>query len=155
MQPFKIRVDGLKEAVSKFNRLPFLVKTALRLAMLNSVRDVQHEARNTHQFISRTGALEQSVETAVDYNNIKGYILLNNDRASYAPYVHNGAHYKGDIYPLNKKALRFKIDGHWVFAKRVHPKNRKGDPFLFKAAIAEDSKIQENFRMATAMALRK
>jgi len=33
------------------------------------------------------------------------------------------------IYPKTAKALRFEIDGHIIFAKHVHPKGQKANPY--------------------------
>lgn len=51
----------------------------------------------------------------------------------YAMAVHQGVKNPVVIVPVRRKALRFKVDGRWVYARRVTLPPRRGRPFMLRA----------------------
>ena len=114
--------------------------------------------KNLQQAATRTvnALAETAVETAQNtdrFNNVKkqstyfipnGMSAIVGDDRSYAEYLEFGNNAGGPyIYPRNAKALRFKINGEIVFAKRV----RSHGPYLFitNGRNYAETKIQEYF----------
>ena len=128
-----------------------------RLAMKTATVIVQKQARAKHKFRSISGAAEASIETEVTQTNegTIGIVEVNprkDKKAMHAIYQHEGTGLYGfrhkyiEIYPKNKKALRWVGPGGFVFAKSVL-KNPgvKGDPFLYAALTDKTNQIHQVF----------
>ena len=72
----------------------------------------------------RTGTLRQSIEVKVSHDKV--VIGPNTD---YAAYVEFGTK-PHTIYPKNKKALVFVVNGNKVFAKKVNHPGTKAQPYV-------------------------
>ena len=59
-----------------------------------------------------------------------GYVGEVENTARYAAIVHNG---RGPVFPRRAKALRFRVRGRLVFAKRVGP--ARAQPWLRNAMV--------------------
>ena len=82
---------------------------------------------------SRTGVLEKSlgggpIPIGGDDYEIKSDASI----APYSPFVHWGTR-PHDIYPKNRKALRWVAGNAFVFAKFIRHPGYKGDPFMLTA----------------------
>lgn len=123
----------------------------LKRAVKASTILVQEEARDNHNYISRTGALEKSTDIRFKDNGLVGEIFLNTKTAKYAPFVHEGS-VPHIIKPKNKQALRWVNNGAFVFAKSVRHPGYKGDAFLYRALESKTDVISDIFVKYTANA---
>ena len=126
----------------------------LRQAIKASTIEVQDEAQTHHRFISRTGQLERSID--VRFNENSGIVYIDSQSAPHGPFVHEGTA-PHDIFPKNKKALRWapQGDGAFQFARVVHHKGTKADPFLYEALKAKHDDIRNIFVKYTKTALKE
>ncbi|MBS6626368.1 MAG: hypothetical protein KH274_02730 [Veillonella sp. oral taxon 780] len=126
----------------------------LRQAIKASTIEVQDEAQTNHRFISRTGQLERSID--VKFNENSGIVYIDSQSAPHGPFVHEGTA-PHDIFPKNKKALRWAPQGGgaFQFARVVHHKGTKADPFLFDALKAKHDDIRNIFAKYTKTALKE
>lgn len=79
-----------------------------------------------------TGALRQSIRAEKIRQDTKAITYAVGSPLKYAIYQHEGV--KGPVLPRRAKALRFKVGGQTVFAKRT--KGFPGAPFLTDALRA-------------------
>lgn len=81
-------------------------------------------------------------------------VYIDNRAAYYGPFVHEGTK-PHDIFPRAKKALRWvPIGGNgFVFAKRVHHRGTKADPFLYEALDHSRDEIRDIFSKAVDVSL--
>ena len=126
----------------------------LRQAIKASTIEVQDEAQTNHRFISRTGQLERSID--VKFNENSGIVYIDSQSAPHGPFVHEGTA-SHDIFPKNKKALRWvpQGGGAFQFARVVHHKGTKADPFLFNALKNKKDDIRNIFAKYTKTALKE
>ncbi len=126
----------------------------LRQAIKASTIEVQDEAQTNHRFISRTGQLERSID--VKFNDNSGIVYIDSQSAPHGPFVHEGT-VPHDIFPKNKKALRWAPQGGgaFQFARVVHHKGTKADPFLFNALKSKKDDIRNIFAKYTKTALKE
>lgn len=126
----------------------------LRQAIKASAIEVQDEAQTNHRFISRTGQLERSID--VKFNENSGIVYIDSQSAPHGPFVHEGTA-PHDIFPKNKKALRWAPQGGgaFQFAMVVHHKGTKADPFLFNALKNKKDDIRNIFAKYTKTALKE
>ncbi len=130
------------------NRVSDIFNTNLRLAIKASVNEVRDEAQIAHNFTSRSGDLERSVETEFSNDGMSGRAYLDTNIAPYAGFVHSGtpAH---KIFPVRRMALRWPNVGanaSFIFAKVVNHPGTKADPFLFNALETKHGEINSIFR---------
>lgn len=133
----------------------------IRLAIKESITEIQEEARQTHTFHADTGSLERSIDTRFSFiGTPSGEVFLNTAKAEYGPFVHQGTK-PHDIFPKKKKALRFlgKSEGSdgkdFVYTKFVHHPGTKKDPFLFDALRTKREEITQIFKSYTGKALKE
>lgn len=126
----------------------------IRQAIKASTIEVQDEAQTNHRFISRTGQLERSID--VKFNENSGIVYIDSQSAPHGPFVHEGTA-PHDIFPKNKKALRWvpQGGGAFQFARVVHHKGTKADPFLFNALKSKKDDIRNIFAKYTKTALKE
>ncbi|OGM08354.1 MAG: hypothetical protein A2008_12345 [Candidatus Wallbacteria bacterium GWC2_49_35] len=120
----------------------------MRIALKESMRAIQNRARSEHRFRSSTNSsAERSVSTQVtsEYPP-EGRVFLDEAVARHALFIHEGT--KPHAIPkgkMKKKALRWLVAGGFAFAKHVWHPGTKPDPFLYKAAEAEKSNVNNIF----------
>lgn len=126
----------------------------LRQAIKASTIEVQDEAQTNHRFISRTGQLERSID--VKFNENSGIVYIDSQSAPHGLFVHEGTA-PHSIFPKNKKALRWvpQGGGAFQFARVVHHKGTKADPFLFNALKSKKDDIRNIFAKYTKTALKE
>lgn len=126
----------------------------LRQAIKASTIEVQDEAQTNHRFISRTGQLERSID--VKFNENSGIVYIDSQSAPHGPFVHEGTA-PHSVFPKNKKALRWAPQGGgaFQFARAVHHKGTKADPFLFNALKSKKDDIRNIFAKYTKTALKE
>lgn len=127
----------------------------IRLAIKESITEIQEEARQTHTFHADTGSLERSIDTRFSFiGTPSGEVFLNTAKAEYGPFVHQGTK-PHDIFPKKKKALRFPKGKEFIFTKFVHHPGTKKDQFLFDALRAKREEINQIFKEYTGKALKE
>ena len=136
----RLRVDN--RALAAFAVAPTKAREAVRRSIRESAVLVQDRAQKRHRFISRTGALEQSVVASIQ--PAQASIFLDKRRAPYAAYVHEGTS-PHDIFPTKRKCLRWAGPNGFIFAKRVHHPGTKPDQFLYEALNSSRQEIQAIF----------
>lgn len=149
----KVEIKRLKELLAAFETAPKATKDAMRKALKQSLIAVQRRARREHNFRSRTGALERSVnyEITSEWPPV-GRVWLDNSAGisawgvPYGVFVHEGTR-PHRITPVKKKTLRW-LSGNgrfFYFSKRVWHPGTKPDPFIYKAAENETANINDIF----------
>ena len=125
----------------------------LRQAVKSSANAVQSTAQENHRFTSRTGQLERAIDVRLISDRL-AEVYVDNKIAPYGPFVHEGTP-EHDIFPKTKKALRWvPVGGNgFMFAKKVHHKGTKADPFLYDALDRSQDKIRGIFSKAVGVAL--
>ena len=123
---------------------------AVRRGLLESCRLVQSEARSRHQFTSRTGVLERSIEYRLERGSLVGVVKIS-DAAPYGVFVHEPTGIYGptkeryQIRPKRKQALRWAADGKLHFARLVNHPGSPADRFLYEAADRSRERIRKIF----------
>lgn len=123
-------------------------------------RDIVLLARREHRFVTRTGALEQSIQMKTAEPVYKGgywemRVWLNPSltmtehngvKRSYGVFQHEGTGQQtgGWIYPQKAKALRFFMNGNLYFRRRV--RGIPPDQFLYKAGYTLVPSIAEKLK---------
>lgn len=133
---------SFRDILRELKDYPERLESELRLAVKKGSRDLQREARQKHDFKTRTGALERSVQFVFDQKKIRSDLFLNTAVAKYAAAVHDGSK-PHIIQPNQRKALRFVKNSNFIFAKMVRHPGYKGDPFLFDAFDKKGGLIAE------------
>lgn len=113
-------------------------------AMRISLRDVQERARAKHDFTTRTGDAERSIEASdvkVSGTSISGEVGTTRE---ITVYLHQGTK-PHDILPRKKTVLRWNNGSEFIFARRVHHPGTKEDPFIFNAIDVEEPAIVSRF----------
>jgi len=155
----KVALDA-RAFLQAAERAPEETAWQMRQALREACHAVKRTAQTEHKFKSHTGNLEQSVVYRTNAKKMSGTIYLDSRIAPYGVYVHeptgiykpHGDFY--DIYPKNKRFLRWVKDNHVFFSKHVrHPGSDK-DQFLYEAAEKNREKINEIFARRMENALR-
>lgn len=134
---------------------PEMTRNTTATALGKSARAVQEYARAKHRFISRSGALERSVDYTVNAEAMEAQVYLDQSVAFYGLFIHDGTGTwgpDGEPYPIVPKAkawLRFVgKDGKVYFSKKVMHPGIRPDKFLYDAAAAQESNVQAIFAKA-------
>lgn len=167
----RVKIEGNERLQQALAKVPEAVNRRLMIGMKAVVRDVAEQARTHHRFISRTGALEQSItETvAADAGIVYGLVELNPAGTrtpsghSYGLFQHEGTDDKGAgrhfVAPKYRKALRWVgSDGEYRFSKKgVWVRGIKPDPFLHNAAdtLERNGLIQARFDRQMELAIKE
>lgn len=155
----KISFDA-KNVLQAAERAPHETADNVRKALLESCRLVQRGAREIHRFKPRSGALERAIRYRVNASNSEGTIDINPAIAPYGKYVHEPTgifgpkHKPYDIYPRNKKLLRFIIKGRFILSRHVVHPGSPADQFLYNSAERNRLKINEIFERRMQMAIK-
>ena len=103
---------------------------SIRIAFRKCLRVVQREARNRHNFTSRTGQLERAIDTRIlSESPLTGEVYINPSIAPHGVYQHQGTkpHF---VEPVHKKALRWSKGDKFFFSKGHMVSGIEADPFL-------------------------
>ena len=145
-----LNTDGL---LADFNAAPQVLRDHLAPAVWSGAEAIQLEARATHHFVTRTGALERSVN-AVAISDTTARVFVDTS-LPYASSIHEGSRSHW-IMPRNKSALRWpSASGGWKFSRGVHHPGTKPDRFLYAAAEAKRQEIETNINNAVTASLRE
>lgn len=157
----KIVIKGLNEVIKNFDRIESGMVLELRGALAASLRDIQKEARENHQFNSRSGKTEREIRTR-NYNNGSGKVFKGEVYTEYqiGIYQHDGTGIYGPrnkaiwIEPRKKKLLRYlNSEGQFRSSKGLYIKGIKPDPFIYRAAENQESAIVSRFDAAISKIL--
>lgn len=167
----KLNITGSDRLQLALAKVPEAVNRRLRLGMQAATRDIAEYARTHHRFISRTGALEQSITETVasEAGVVYGLVELNPagtrtaSGQSYGAYQHDGTDEGGTgrhfIAPRFRKALRWVgADGNFRFSKKgVWVRGIKPDPFIHNAgeALSRNGLLQAIFDRQIEQALKE
>jgi len=125
-----IKIEGLKEVINYLNKLfNDTGKKAYIEKLTERGYQLSKRAVSRH---TKTGRMERNLTKRVRGNTGEIFFLnqgMIKGGVNYALFVHYGTR-PHSIYPKNKKALRWKSGGKFVFAKRVNHPGYKGDPFF-------------------------
>lgn len=131
-----------------------IFKQRLRLAVAEATDIVQDEAKQTHNFKTKSGKLEDSVKQRTEADGLTGVVYLDTQEAPYARAVYFGSQ-PHTIIPRNRFALRWPTGDAFVFARIVHHPGTRPDPFLQRALEAKKSDIDAIFIKHTESALQE
>ncbi len=147
-----IKINNLDKVTTQFNRFSQDVQDELKDALSISLRDIQERAQEEHNFITRTGEAERSIETQEQFGtSFKGIV---GTTRQITVYLHRGTQ-PHSIKPKKKQVLRWGNGSEFIFARRVkHPGMRK-DPFIYKALEYHRSDIISRFESAVANAVKE
>jgi len=150
MSGIRVEIKGMDRAIDAFRKMPGRFDALARQAMKASVRDVAEEARARHRFVSRTGALERSVEHDLTSDRpLVGMVSVGGSGAPYARFVHDGtaAH---EIRPRRRRMLRWASGGgeQFRYARKVRHPGTRPDPFLREALEAKKDAVARYFERA-------
>ena len=114
-------------------------------------KELERATKSSGKFILRTEKEEVPVKTAqlkrsitLDYRPISASIY---PTVKYALPVHEGRK-PSTIYPRRKKVLRFKINGKWIFAKKINHPGSKANKFVDRTVRKSDRPINNFFDKA-------
>ena len=157
---------GADELLEAFARLPDLTGRNMRVAVKEGAVIVQKEARQTHRFRTRTGAVDRSVE--VIGGGIQGgasaVVFLNRSVTPVGEFIHGGTR-PHVIRPRRRTMLRWASSGFtgpvmpgrgasgwgksgFVFGREVHHPGTKADPFLYQAAERKRRAVEQHIQSA-------
>ncbi|WP_288190263.1 hypothetical protein [uncultured Veillonella sp.] len=129
-----------------------IFREQLRQAVIESAELVQDEAKQTHNFTTKSGKLEDAVKVRSERDGFVGVVYLDEHEAPYARHVYFGTK-PHTIVPRERKALRWPDGGKFVFAKRVQHPGTKADKFLVAALRSKKAAIDDVFVRRTGLAL--
>lgn len=137
---YEIRIENLQELRSLFKKAPKAVSKELETA-----------TKEAGKLILRTEKEEVPVKTAqlkrsitFEYRPISASIY---PTVKYAKPVHDGSK-PHVILPTRKKFLRFKINGKWVYARKVNHPGNKPNKFVERTVNKTSSPVNKLFEKA-------
>ena len=142
----RLTLTGMGSLLEAYSRAPAVVTGRLRVATKEALEMVQREARRSHRFHTRTGALERSVETA-STGPASGVVFLNEAVAKHGAPIHDGSR-PHVIAPRKRQVLRFAQGGAFRFAPMVNHPGTKPDQFLFRAADRMSPAVEMRYQQA-------
>ncbi len=131
-----------------------IFKQRLRLAVAEATDVVQDEAKQTHNFRTKSGKLEDAVKQRTEADGMVGIVYLDTQEAPYARHVYFGTK-PHIIAPRNRRVLRWPSADSFVFARLVHHPGTKEDKFLQRALEAKKRNIDAIFMKHTESALQE
>ena len=147
MSTLSVQVTGFDDFIKDATQAGLDAEPLTRAALQNSVTRIQSNVRD--RAAHRTGALQRSVLTTVDYPSAEVAV-----EEKYGEFVEYGTA-PHDIEPTNKKALYW--SGAFSPVKVVHHPGTKAQPFFKPGVDASLTYIDETFtkvmeRLVTVMA---
>lgn len=147
---FTANIDYLKLSKA-FEKIPLIAGRELRLELKKDLKAVAIDARLHHDFRTKSGMLERSVQAQVDETGLSGKVFLDNGVASYGKYVHDGTK-PHQIRPKNKGALHFVVGGRSVIVPKQRNKywniqaaNNPGTTFSWKGYVDHPGTKKDQF----------
>lgn len=109
------------------------------VATLDGGEIVATQARSSHRYQTRTGAVEHSVSVR-QVGQATVSVFIDPIIAKHATYVHEGtrAH---TIRPVARGSLRWASRGEFFYARSVRHPGTKADPFLYNAADSKKAEV--------------
>lgn len=146
---FSLKIEGLSELINAADKVGGQLPKLMYQAMVNNTNRIREDARKIQvgSFKNQTGNLRRSIFREVQ-SAARGKIGVGEE---YGFYVETGSG-PHTIVPRKKKLLRFRINGKWVFAKKVNHPGSKPYPFMQPAFENNiDKVVQEYAGIATAI----
>jgi hypothetical protein len=153
---------GADELLEAFARLPDLTGRNMRVAVKEGAVIVQKEARQTHRFRSRTGAVDRSVEVVGGgiAGGASALVFLNRSVTPVGEFIHGGTR-PHVIRPRRRTMLRWASSGFsgpmipggvgrsgFAFSREIHHPGTKADPFLYQAADRKRGAVEQHIQRA-------
>lgn len=163
----KITIDAknIGNMIEAYRAAPDNTIRNMGRAMFKSMRDIQAEARQNHNFTSRSHSLERSVSIQLVSSAplVVGRVFLNENEAPHGQFIHTGTGIHGpkgapfEILPKNRPLLRWvnPQTGRFTSAKRVMNPGVKSDPFLYNAAEVKTEHVNTIFQDAIARSIKE
>ena len=130
---------GVDRLLDAFRIAPDAVQEVQDVAVLDAGEIVAEEARSTHRYQTRSGAVEHSVSVR-QVAPATASVFLDPSIAKHAPWVHAGTR-PHMIRPVSRRMLRWAVRGDFRFARVVRHPGTKADPFLFEAAAKKEAEV--------------
>ena len=147
---YKLSDEMKRFLASKGPRSPFV-----RIEFRKQLRVIQREARKTHDFKSRQGNLERSIEAKiVNEEPLTGEVFINEAVAPYGTFVHEGTGVYGPkkkpyfVKPSEKKALRWSKGDKFFFSKGHKVMGQPADKFLDAAVEKKLDSVSKSLEAA-------
>lgn len=156
-----IQIRGLNEFLGRIGSMDEGLRVQLLAALHISLRDIQVEAQENHNFTSRSGKVEREIKTKV-YSNGRSNSFYGEVGTDYdiGIFQHEGTGIYGPsntpiwVEPREKRALRWSIGGdNFAFSKGHIIWGIKPDPFIYNAADKKEPVIQSRFEAVISKAV--
>jgi len=134
--PIAFKIEGLDAYIAALAKAPEAVNKAVRVQMKAELDAIDREARSNHNYTTRSGALEKSIDSEVSNDGLTASIWVSKTKSN-APYawrIHEGFVGKYDIL------------GRYF-------KGPQPDQFLYKAAEKRKQELMDNMQAAVHRAL--
>lgn len=139
---FQVKVDS-RPLLAALDKFPKLLLENVILALLTSSRNIQTLSRQEHEFTTRTGSTERSVDFEIDRTMLQSRIGIDAGISPHGVGVHDGTP-PHIIRPKTKKVLRWAKGKRFIFAKKVHHPGTKPDPFIVNAGRRLENQFKKN-----------
>lgn len=148
-----VSIQGLDLAIDAFRRAPAVVQATLGSAVMDAAEIIRDEAQSRHRYTSRTSAIERSV-TVRRSGATSAEVFLDRAIAPYAGYVHEGTR-PHLIAPTRRSALRWTTPQGFAFARRAQHPGTRPDQFLYEAARAKQSAVEQRIQLGVDDAIQQ
>jgi HK97 gp10 family phage protein len=118
----------------------------LRESVKNACDEGAQEARDTHQYKDRSGALTASIDSKLLVSGADVAMGEMTAKAPYASYVEGGTE-PHVILPKNGQFLKFTIGGRTVFARKVNHPGTKPHPFMGPAFLKAERVLRRDLEL--------
>ena len=137
---YEIRIQNLEELKELFRKTPQIVGKQLETATKDAGKLILKTEKE--EVPVKTAQLKRSI--TMDYRPISVSIY---PTVKYALPVHEGSK-PHVIVPTRKKLLRFKINGKWVFARKVNHPGNKANKFVERTVSKTAQSVNKFFEKA-------
>lgn len=137
---YDIRIENLEELKALFKKAPQIVSKELETATKDSAKFILKTEKE--EVPVKTAQLKRSI--TMEYRPISASIY---PTVKYALPVHEGSK-PHVILPTRKKLLRFKVNGKWVFARKVKHPGNKANKFVERTVSKSEGPINKFFEKA-------
>jgi len=137
---YEIRIENLEELKALFKKAPQIVGKELETATKDSAKFILKTEKE--EVPVKTAQLKRSI--TMEYRPISASIY---PTVKYALPVHEGSK-PHVILPTRKKMLAFKINGKWVFARKVNHPGNKANKFVERTVSKSEGPINKFFEKA-------
>lgn len=115
----------------------------LRDSVKNACDEGAQEARDTHQYKDRSGALTASIDSRLLASGADVAMGEMTAKAPYASHVEGGT-VPHVILPKNGRYLKFNIGGRTIFATKVNHPGTKPFPFMGQAYLKAERVLRRD-----------